>query len=159
MTGTGTARKKLPDPTRDNAASTPDDRDGDGYNNVEETRAGSDPDYPTSTPASDTRTVDITAPETTITASPLEFSSDDMPSFGFSSDEGGSTFECQLDGAGFSPCTSPASYPGGVSDGFHTFEVRATDSLGNTDATPASYTWTIDTAAPDTTITASPADP
>ena len=126
---------------------------------MEETRAGSDPDDPTSTPASYTWTIDITAPETTITASPSKFSSDDMPSFGFSSNEGGSTFECQLDGAGFSPCTSPASYPGAVSDGSHTFEVRATDSLGNTDATPASYTWTIDTAAPDTTITASPADP
>jgi len=104
-------------------------------------------------------TIDTTAPETTITVSPAELSSDDMPNFEFTSTEAGSTFECQLDGGGFSPCTSPFTYSGPVADGSHTFEVRATDPAGNTDATPASYTWTIDATAPDTIITASPDDP
>jgi hypothetical protein len=27
--------------------------------------------------------------------------------------------------------------------GSHTFQVRATDSAGNTDPTPASFTWTV----------------
>ncbi len=61
--------------------------------------------------------------------------------------EPGSTFACQLDGGGYSACTSPKSYSG-LADGSHTFYVRATDPAGNTDPTPASFTWTIDTAAP-----------
>jgi hypothetical protein len=34
----------------------------------------------------------------------------------------------------------------------HTFQVEATDQAGNADPTPASYTWTVDTASPDTSI-------
>ena len=98
------------------------------------------------------------APNTTITAQPNDPSNVTAPSFSFSSSEGGSTFECQLDGGGWSACSSPKSYTG-LSQGSHTFEVRATDAAGNTDPTPASFTWTIDTAAPNTTITAQPSDP
>ncbi len=35
----------------------------------------------------------------------------------------------------------------------HTFAVRATDAAGNTDPTPATRTFTVDTTAPETTIT------
>jgi hypothetical protein len=52
-------------------------------------------------------------------------------------------------------CSSPNSY-GGLADGSHSFQVRATDAAGNTDATPAARSWTIDTVAPDTTVTAGP---
>src|SRR5207245_8168069 len=41
--------------------------------------------------------------------------------------------------------------------GSHTFQVRATDPAGNTDPTPATFTCSIDTTAPATTITANPA--
>jgi hypothetical protein len=34
--------------------------------------------------------------------------------------------------------------------------VPALDASGNTDATPATHSWTVDTAAPDTNITSGP---
>jgi hypothetical protein len=110
------------------------------------------------TPATYTWTVDTGAPNTTITSSPINPSSSAAASFSFTATEPGSTFECELDGGGFSPCTSPQSYSG-LSDGSHTFQVRATDPAGNIDATPASYTWTVDTAAPSASITGGPSDP
>jgi Bacterial Ig-like domain len=113
---------------------------------------------PDGTPAAYTWTIDTAAPNTTITASPSNPSSSAAASFSFTATEPGSTFECALDGGGFSSCTSPQSYSG-LSDGSHTFQVRAADGVGNTDATPASSTWTVDTAAPSSSITGGPSDP
>src|SRR3990172_8752937 len=94
---------------------------------------------------------DTTAPDTTITSQPTNPSNSTSASFSFTSTETGSTFLCQMDSGGYSACTSPKSYTG-LTAGSHTFYVKATDSAGNIDSTPASYTWTIDTTAPDTTI-------
>ena len=107
------------------------------------------------TPASYTWTVDGSAPDTTITANPSNPTSSTSASFSFNSSEASSTFECKLDGGGFAACTSPQNYTG-LADGSHTFQVRATDSIGNVDPTPASFTWLVDTTAPDTTITGNP---
>src|SRR5439155_15530247 len=76
--------------------------------------------------------------------------------FSFTATKAGSTFECKLDGAPFATCSSPQSYSS-LAAGGHTFQVRAIDTTGNVDPTPASFAWTIDTTAPDTTITDSPA--
>jgi hypothetical protein len=97
-------------------------------------------------------TLDLDPPETTITSGPAGLSASPDASFAFTSDESESTFECSLDGAGFTSCTSPASYTG-LGDGAHTFDVRATDGAGNTDATPDSAAWTIDATEPNVELT------
>ena len=100
-------------------------------------------------------TVDTTAPATSIDSGPADPSNAATATFGFSSDESGATYECRRDGAAFAACTSAATVSG-LGDGSHTFDVRAVDRAGNTDPTPASRTWNVDTAAPDTTITSGP---
>ncbi|HEY2717587.1 MAG TPA: hypothetical protein VGI73_15340 [Solirubrobacterales bacterium] len=96
-------------------------------------------------------TVDTTAPQTTIESQPANPSSSASPSFGFSGDDGDgsgvASFDCSLDGGEFAPCTSPQEYTG-LGDGPHSFEVKAADAAGNTDASPAVYSWTIETAVP-----------
>ena len=107
------------------------------------------------TPAAHTWTIDTTAPETTLTGTPANPSDSSAASFTFSS-EAGATFECKLDGSAYAVCTSPQSYSG-LSDGSHTFQVRAKDAVGNVDPTPASHDWTLDATPPDTTLTGQPA--
>ena len=92
----------------------------------------------------------VTTPlETSITSGPAEGSSttSNSPTFGFSSNEQGSTFQCQLNKDGavvepFAACTSPKSYSN-LSPGNYKFEVKATDSAGMVDQTPASRNWNI----------------
>jgi hypothetical protein len=100
---------------------------------------------------------DTTPPETTIDSGPSGTTNSSSASFGFSSSESGSSFECSLDAAAFGACTSPAAYSG-LADGGHNFQVRATDGAGNTDPTPASRSWTIDTLPPAAPQITSPAD-
>src|SRR5437773_2270306 len=87
---------------------------------------------------------DTTPPDTTLTATPPALTNSASASFTFAATEAGSTFQCALDGGGFAPCASPQTYSA-LASGNHTFQVRATDSAGNTDPTPASFTWTADT--------------
>ncbi len=110
------------------------------------------------TPASHGWTVDTAAPDTTITATPANPTAQTSASFAFTATEAGSTFQCRLDGQPFAACTAPRAYTG-LGAGSHTFDVRAVDPAGNVDASPASYTWAIDLAPPDTTITAAPPQP
>ena len=98
---------------------------------------------------------DTIPPETAIDSGPSETVSGRTATFTFSSSEASSTFECKLDDANFVPCTSPKDYSE-LADGSHTFSVKAIDAAGNTDPTPASRTWTVDTAAPETTIDLGP---
>lgn len=107
-----------------------------------------------SSPASYTWTVDTVAPQTMIGSTPPSQSASGLASFTFSSSEPTSTFECKIDSGAYTACSSPKSYL--LLDGLHTFEVRATDAAKNTDTTAATYSWRIDTAEPDTTITSAP---
>jgi Bacterial TSP3 repeat len=103
-------------------------------------------------PASRTWTVnvppaDTTAPNTTIDSGPSGTVASGSASFGFSSSEAGSSFQCRLDAGTWGSCTSPKAYSS-LTNGSHTFDVRATDGAGNTDASPASRTWTVDVSPP-----------
>jgi acid phosphatase type 7 len=86
------------------------------------------------------RTIDTTAPETTISSKPNRHTTATSASFSLTSGDEGATFECSLDAAAFSACATPVGY-GELPLGEHTFQVRATDQAGNTDPTPAAYTW------------------
>ena len=97
-------------------------------------------------------TIDRAAPQTTIDSNPADPTSSTSASFDFSASEGSSSFECRIDAGSWGACTSPKSYAS-LADGSHTFDVRATDVAGNTDGSPASFTWLVDTAAPSSTTT------
>lgn len=101
----------------------------------------------------------VSGPETTITAGPADgsFTTDTTPSFAFEADVDTPTFECRVDTGDWASCTSPREI-GPLDDGEHTFAVRATDQYGDTDPSPATRTFTVDTTPPDTTITAGPAE-
>lgn len=94
-----------------------------------------------------------TPPQTTVVSGPDASTTSASASFTFSADEPTSKFECSLDGAAFSVCTSPRAYTG-LGTGDHEFRVRATDSAGNTDPTPAHYVWSVLPSCTGGTVTA-----
>lgn len=86
---------------------------------------------------------DTTPPQTTITAGPADGSTviENARSFSFDADEA-ATFEIRKDGGSWVTATSPYTWSG-LTNGAHTFEVRATDTALNVDATPASRSFTV----------------
>ena len=92
-------------------------------------------------------TVDIGPPDTTIDRAPSARIAERTAEFAFSATEE-ATFECSLDGAAFEPCVSPRRYEG-LAEGAHTFRVRATDTLGKVDPTPAEHAFTVDLTPPE----------
>ena len=101
-------------------------------------------------PATRTWTVDTIAPDTAIESGPDALTNTPSASFTYS---GGDRYECKLDDGAWGDCRAYQ----GLADGEHRFQVRAIDAAGNTDDSPATRTWTVDTIAPDTTIGSGPA--
>jgi len=101
-------------------------------------------------------TPDTTPPDTAILEGPRGTVGNSTATFDLFS-EGGARFACRLDGADFADCTTPLELTG-LGDGPHTLDVRATDESGNTDPTPASRTWTVDTTGPAAPAITAPAD-
>jgi len=93
---------------------------------------------PSATSAERTRPSDRTAPQTAIDSRPASHD-DSRARFTFHASER-SSFVCSLDGAGFQPCESGVTYDH-LEPGWHDFAVRATDSAGNADTSPAGYRW------------------
>ncbi len=102
-----------------------------------------------------TPTPDTTAPETTLIDKPNALSSNASPRFSFAANEAPTTFECQMDANAFQSCSNPKQYFL-LSEGEHTFQVRAKDRSGNVDQTPAQHTWTVDSKDPKVTFTQRP---
>jgi len=90
------------------------------------------------TPASASFTVEATPPQTTITSAPHGRIPTGEVSIAFTATEAGSTFQCSLDGGGYSPCSSPYVIASPAA-GPHTFSVQATNQAGvkETTASPS----------------------
>ena len=87
---------------------------------------------PTLSDVSASYAADTTASDTQIDAGPSGTSSNPSPSFSFSADESGSSFECRLDSSDpgdWASCSSPKPYTN-LAEGSHTFRVRAIDGAG-----------------------------
>lgn len=103
-----------------------------------------------------TFSIDATPPNTTITSGLADGARTNKTNltWNFSSSEAGSSFECRVYPAALTPpafdaCSGSGSHTAsGFSQGTYTFEVRATDAVGNLDDTPVKRTFTIDTTKP-----------
>ena len=102
-------------------------------------------------------TVDTVPPALSITGGPNGLTTDPRPTFSFSAGSG-STVTCSIDAGtpAFGPCSGSGAHQpaSALDDGPHTFRVRAVDAAGNSATQTRSFT--VDTGAPDTTITSGP---
>lgn len=90
---------------------------------------------------------DTVAPDTRILSGPSRFVKSRTARLAFESTEANSRFQCRLDGGSYASCSVPKVYRN-LSDGRHVFQVRAIDSAGNVDGTPAVRRWTVDNSGP-----------
>ncbi len=88
-------------------------------------------------------------PVTTLAGGPTGSVTANIASFSFSSKWLTATFHCQLDTAGYGPCTSPVTYSG-LPIGPHTFSVYATTSSGAA-GLRVRRTWTVVVPTPPAT--------
>jgi outer membrane protein assembly factor BamB len=97
----------------------------------------------------------ITAPPAppvpSINSGPPPYTNSTSATFTFGSQTSGTTFQCSLDGATPQTCTSPDTVEN-LTQSNYTFSVYAVDGSGKVNPTPATYSWTVRTAPPTTTI-------
>ena len=104
--------------------------------------------------ASETFTItvqDTTPPDTSMVTKPSALTNSNNATFAVSGTDavGIAGFLYKIDNAAnWTSTTSTAISFTGLPEGNHTFQVAAFDAAGNVDATPASYTWTVDTTPP-----------
>ncbi len=110
-----------------------------------------------SAPASHAWSIDLTPPTVQIVARPEPINNRASATIAFSAQDAGSGVdraECQIDGTGYQPCSSPKTY-GALAEGPHSVQVRAYDRAGNV-SSPAVASWTIDLTKPQVEILSGP---
>jgi hypothetical protein len=108
-------------------------------------------------PVSQTWTIDATPPTTFMNSTNTAGTS---ANFVYSHDGSATGFDCRLSGAlvgAWEACNTGSRSFSGLTDGDWLFEVRARDQAGNVDPSPAGHGWTVDTTAPETSVTSGPA--
>jgi hypothetical protein len=110
------------------------------------------------TPAEHVWSIDTVAPDTMFTETPPVADNSTSVRFSFEAGERNAEFDCSLDGGAYAACTSGSMF-GPITDGAHSFAVRARDRAGNLDAMPAIFAWSVDTSTPDTQLIAGPSGP
>jgi hypothetical protein len=98
-----------------------------------------------------------TPPTAAIDSKPKTPTSSTGASFTYHSIPAGAEFECKRDAGVFESCEAGGIEYTGLSDGGHTFQVRAKSAEGTGSA--AFATWTVDTKPPTASINAHPANP
>ena len=98
-------------------------------------------------PNGESHTWTINLPDTKILAGPDNPTTETVAAFTFSSDDQGASFQCSLDFAIPSPCSSPINYAD-LKQGTHTFTVQAVNDGGTPDAVGATETWVIHGTGP-----------
>ncbi|MGH2964745.1 MAG: hypothetical protein ACRDMH_05105 [Solirubrobacterales bacterium] len=93
---------------------------------------------------------DVTLPDTSIPSDsgPTGPTSNPTPHFDYGSTVSGSTFQCRVDGASYTSCPTAGYTTSHLSDGQHTFYVRAINPGGQIDQSAAIRSFTVDTAPP-----------
>ena len=95
--------------------------------------------------------------ETILSSGPATVGNDPTPTFTFNSDEAPVAFQCRVDAAAFALCSGSGTHTTAtLTDGAHTFRVRALNLAGTPDPTPVVVNFTVDTVAPDTAISSGP---
>ncbi len=95
-----------------------------------------------------------TVPDTAIDSAPSGPIAQRDVGISFHSDPSGASFQCSLNGAAWSACSSPAHYSS-LADGSYEFAVRAVEGE-SVDPTPATASFKVETTPPQTTITSAP---
>lgn len=87
-------------------------------------------------------TADTSAPTTTITRHPAKKTFSKKAVFKFRAPgESLASFDCRIDRKPWRPCSSPSKYR--MKPGRHIFRVRAIDTAGNVDLSPATWKWRV----------------
>ncbi len=117
--------------------------------------------------ASNSVTVDSTAPTVSITGQPSNPTISTSATFTFTATDptvggvfsGVARVQCKLDAGAFANCATNTSQSySALPEGSHTFQVQATDVAGNV-STATTFTWVVDLTPPTVTLTSTPPNP